>query len=715
MRGRLGILGVGALLAFGAAWFAVGAQSDVAAAENTGVITGIVTSAKGPEAGVWVIAEADLQTKFRKIVVTNDEGRFLLPELPPASYSVWVRGYGLADSKPVTARPGQDLKLAGVVARTPQEAAQVYPANYWLSLLEPPKESEFPGTGPNGNGINPQLKTQADWINNMKACQRCHQVGNRATRQIPDKEKFDSTMAAWDHRVQRGQRAPAMTGFMTNYGRQRGLKMYADWTDRIAAGEVPAAPPRPAGVERNVVITMWNWADNVAFVHDEASTDKRNPRVNANGPVYGLDYGNDYLLVTDPLNHTSKRIKVPIREGTDRSKMGGFPQKDFQPYRDFGDRAVWDNPAGPHNPMLDAKGRVWITTQIRGGENPAWCREGSDQKYAKYFPLTRGGRNAAYYDPKTEKFTLIDTCFGTHHLQFAEDANDTLYFSSGGGEGPVVGWLNTKQYDQTGDERLSQGWCPTVLDTNGDGKITKPWNEPNQQINPKLDTRVVVGAYGIIANPVDDTVWGAPDQFPGQIFRLDPGSNPPETCITERYDVPAELAYRPRGIDVDRDGVLWSALAGSSHFASFDRRKCKVLNGPTALGQHCREGWKFYRMPGTSYKGTNIGTDFHYYNWVDQFNTLGLGANIPIATGSGSDSLLALKPDTGEWVVMRVPYPQGFHSRGMDGRIDDPNAGWKGRGIYATYGPDAAWHTEGGPKEPGNLLKFQIRPDPLAR
>ena len=76
--------------------------------------------------------------------------------------------------------------------------------------------------------------------------------------------------------------------------------------------------------------------------------------------------------------------------------------------------------------------------------------------------------------------------------------------------------------------------------------------------------------------------------------------------------------------------------------------------------------------------------------------------------------LLALIPETGEWVVLRVPYPQGFHSRGLDGRIDDPEAGWKGRGIYATYGADAAWHVEGGPGEPGNLVKFQIRPDPLA-
>src|SRR5205814_3950045 len=138
-------------------------------------------------------------------------------------------------------------------------------------------------------------------------------------------------------------------------------------------------------------------------------------------------------------------------------------------------------------------------------------------------------------------------------------------------------------------------------------------------------------------------------------------------------------------------------------------RKCQVVNGATTVqGRHCKEGWKLYPMPGPTLKGTSVRADYLYYNWVDQYNTLGLGANIPIANGSGSDSLLALRPDTGTWVVMRVPYPMGFHSRGLDGRIDNPNAGWKGRGVYATNGSNAVWHTEGGPGAKPVLVKFQI-------
>ena len=184
---------------------------------------------------------------------------------------------------------------------------------------------------------------------------------------------------------------------------------------------------------------------------------------------------------------------------------------------------------------------------------------------------------------------------------------------------------------------------------------------------PTRDTRVGGGFYGVIANPIDHTVWGAETgPFPGRLVRLDRGDNPPETCVAEVYEPPsiqnpdidpAKTGHAPRGIDVDRNGVIWTALSGSGHLASFDRSKCRVLNGPDATGQHCPEGWTLYPTPGPQMKGvTDPGSgDFHYYNWVDQFNTLGLGANTPIANGSGSDSLLALRPDTGR--VGGAAYP----------------------------------------------------------
>src|SRR5688500_749566 len=150
-------------------------------------ITGVVTGASGPESGVWVIAETnDLPTKFAKIVVTDDQGRYVLPDLPAASYDVWVRGYGLVDSRKQRAQPGTTLNLQATPAPNARAAAEYYPAGYWYSLMKVPAASEFPGTGPEGNGINPVFKSQADYVRGLKnnSCLGCHQMGSKGTREL---------------------------------------------------------------------------------------------------------------------------------------------------------------------------------------------------------------------------------------------------------------------------------------------------------------------------------------------------------------------------------------------------------------------------------------------------------------------------------------------------------------------------------------------------
>ncbi len=148
----------------------------------------------------------------------------------------------------------------------------------------------------------------------------------------------------------------------------------------------------------------------------------------------------------------------------------------------------------------------------------------------------------------------------------------------------------------------------------------------------------------------DGMVWGSVLGFPGGIVRLNPGANPPETALAEYYEVPWNdpkapvWGFSPRGMDIDGNGVVWVALA-SGHLASFDRSKCTgPLNGPKATGRHCPEGWTLYQTPGPKFKNvTGSGSaDSHYYVWVDQFDTLGLGKNTPIITGNSSDSLVAL-------------------------------------------------------------------------
>jgi hypothetical protein len=692
------------------------------------VIQGAVASAKGAEAGVWVIAETtDLPTRFIKIVVTDDQGRYVLPELPKANYDIWVRGYGLADSAKTTAAPGTALDLKAVLAKDDKEAAQVYPAQYWYSMLKIPEKNLFPGTGPNGNGMPVNQKSQGQWLATLKTlgCNGCHQLGNKATRVIePELGTFKSSFDAWEHRLQVGPSADSMVEAIGLLDTRRAIANFAEWTDRIAAGEIPKnKPTRPQGVERNVVVTMWDWGDAKTYLHDEVATDKRNPTVNAYGKIYSAtEDSTDMLPVLDPKTNSVSYLKSTPRDPDtpDGSFIGRGTGFVSQPSPYWGSEKIWKSQTTVHNPMFDAEGRVWLTSRIRKPQTPAFCQAGSEHPSAKLFPMKEAGRQVAMYDPKTDKLVHIDTCFTTHHLIFAEDANNTMWLSGGGARQQVVGWINTKKYLETGDAAASQGWTAMILDTNGNGK-RDDYVEPNQPVDPTKDKRIIAGLYGIGYDPNDGTIWGSVHSMPGGVVHIIPGDNPPATTLAEYYEVPFKdprvpvNGFGPRGGDIDRNGVFWAPLA-SGHLASFDRKKCKgPLNGPAATGKHCPEGWTLYQFPGPQFE--NIAEEqgavqSSYQAWVDQFDTFGLGKNVPIGTGNLTDSLEALV--NGKFVTLRVPYPMGFHAKGLDGRIDDANAGWKGRALWSTYAGRAPYHMETGKGSTPKAVKFQLRPDPLA-
>ena len=696
-------------------------QSRAAVRIDNDDIGGVVTSANGPEAGAWVIAETnDLATKYAKIVVTDDQGRYVIPDLPKAIYNVWVRGYGLVDSAKVRATPGKILNLQAVVAPNEAAAAEYYPAIYWYSMLKIPEKSEFP-LG--------KASSQGHWLAGIKThgCISCHQLGNKATRVIPKElGEFKSSMDAWQRRVLSGQASEVMMRNLNDVEPKRALALFADWTDRIAAGALPKSKPsRPQGVERNVVITLWDWATPKAYLHDEIASDKRNPMVNANGLLYGSpEDSTDFIPILDPVRHKATEAKAPVRDSNTPDTMfiatANTNTLMLAPSPYWGTERVWQSQASVHNPMFDEKGRVWVTSRIRPPQNPTFCKKGSDHPSAKLFPIERAGRHLAVYDPKTKKFTLIDTCFSTHHLIFGEDANNTLWLSSGGAASGVLGWLNTKTFDKTGDEQKSQGWTAFVLDTNGNGKRDE-YVEPDQPVDPTKDKRIVAGYYGIGFNPMDGSIWGSVLSFPGAVVRVSPGDNPPATALAEIYEVPwnepkaVVNGYGPRGMDIDRNGVVWVPLA-SGHLASFDRRKCKgPLNGPTATGKHCPEGWTLLPFPGPQFDNVSDSGSVQasYYTWVDQHDIFGLGKNVPFATGNLSDSLEAFVD--GKFVTLRIPYPMGFHAKGIDGRIDDPKANWKGKGLWSAYAGRATHHIEGGKGTKPKVVKFQLRPDPLAK
>lgn len=646
-------------------------------------IQGRVQSGDGsPEAGVWVIAEtADLPTPYRKIVVTDQAGRFVVPELPDAMYQIWVRGYGLKDSPRERASNGDDLTLTVTAASTPQEAARIVPASYWLSMLEPPEGD------PN-------------WVNGFKlGCQLCHQVGSLRTRTMT-RELLDQGL----------HKASFMNLVADGLGREKVLDAMSNWQQRIMDGETPPLPPRPTGAERNLVVTQWAWGDAFTYAHDEITTDKRNPRLYANQPVYGVDIANDRMLMLDPVTHTASDSMVPTLGGYDTSwcdltyKPLGTEQAFPAGFGSLGcpDDAgatafagKYPNPANPHNPMMDEHGRVWITTQVRrewGEDLPDFCK--ADPVIANNYHH----RQLGWYEPDGDAYQLIDTCFGTHHLQF--DADGVLWTS---GDSYVIGWFNPGEYDPADPESLAaaQGWSEVKVDSDGDGKADLP---------------LVSFNYGIIPNPTDGSVWlaqpggnpGEPADFRGRLIRYDPRNDVHETFS------PPKPGSGPRGVDVDTHGMIWVALGGSGHLGRFDRSQCSQTWG---AGDQCPEGWTLYRSPGpliatTGNAGDERGADFHYFLFVDQFNTLGMGEDVVILNGTGSDSLLAFDPRTETFTVIRIPYPLNTYTRGLDGRIDDDQAAWKGRALWFNNGLDPMMHSEIPQSYVG---KVQMRPDPLAR
>jgi hypothetical protein len=661
-------------------------------------IGGTVRGPDGPEAGVWVIAETDaFHTRFVKIVVTDEQGRYVVPDLPEATYRVWVRGYGLLDSRQVATKPGATRDIDVTPAPDAASAARVYPAAYWYAMLRLPAERDVAFLG---GGRNEYLM----WIKNM-SCVGCHQLGNLATRTLPPSlGKFSDSQAAWVQRIQSGQAGGSMTGLAMGHLRGVPIRYFAEWTDRIATGATPQArPERPQGIERNIVATIRDWSSERAYLHDLSGTDRRKPTVNGYGPLYGApELSTDQLPILDPRTNATSVFAVPVRDA-DTPTTHADPVVGRSPY--WGEEAIWDSRANIHNPMLDARGKVWLTARIRGPANPAFCRAGSAHPSAQRFPLEQSGRQLAVLDPATGKYTFVDTCFGTHHLQFAEDANDTLW-TSGGGQ--VVGWLDTRAFDATGDAAAAQSWAPLVLDTNGNGRLDD-WTEPDARPNRRRDMRLNAGLYAVMPNPVDGSVWGSVAfRYPGAIVRFDPA-----TLLTEIYTPPL-LGFGVRGADIDRNGVVWASL-GSGHLGEFDRRKCKgPLNGPRATGDHCPEGWTLHPLPGPGFVDLpEFSVESSYYTWVDQHDTLGLGVNVPIATGNLFDGVHALV--AGRFSTLRIPYPLGFYMKGLEGRIDDPAAGWKGRGLWITSGDRTPFHQEGGKGSKPLIVHLQARPDPLAR
>ena len=498
-----------------------------------------------------------------------------------------------------------------------------------------------------------------------------------------------------------------MAGGLNAMGKDRALAMFADWTDRMAGGELPPAPPRPQGVERNVVITQWDWADPKAYLHDQVSTDRRNPTINANGLIYGsLELSADYLPVLDPVRNTISQVPLTVRDPNTPRTPATMPKP--SPY--WGEEAIWTSRNNVHNPMFDEKGRVWITSAVRPAPNPDFCKEGSSHPSAKLYPLANSRTPA-------RRLRSGDQTDHAHQHLLRHAPPDVR----GGREPDAVderrrtGRRLAEHEDVRRDARRGE---VAGLDRAHHGhqrqrqarRVRRAEPAARSHEGQTLRQRLLCRRAG--ARWIDLGI-GA------RVPRLGRPAESRQRILPRR---------RSRKSTSRRCPAIHRAAATSIATASTGPRSRAVtwrasiaanasgpLNGPKATGQHCPEGWTLYAEPLPQLKGvTDPGSaEASYYTWVDWHDTLGLGANVPIDTGNASEGLLALKD--GKWVVLRVPYPTGFYTKWMDGRIDDPKAGWKGRGLCATISTRTPFHMETGKGTTSKVMHFQMRPDPLAK
>ena len=351
------------------------------------------------------------------------------------------------------------------------------------------------------------------------AASACHQLGNKATRTIAtalgDVRLVVFRLGA-PHPVRPGQRhhGRATSAALDT---QRALKLFADWTDRIAEGELPKSKPeRPQGVERNIVVTVWDWGTPTMYLHDEISTDRRNPTVNANGKIYGSpEWSTDFVPVLDPVNNRRLRHQDPGARSEDADRRRPIRCRRRRPIGATS-RSGTARPA-PHNPMIDEQGPRLVHRRASAGR-----RRRRSAARARIIPRPRPSRSTQsgrqLVDVRSED---REVHADRHLLQHPPSAircqGRRLWASSGvggNGNGDVVGWLDRRCSTRPATSRSRRAGRRSSSTPTATASATTT-SSPNQPVDPTKDKRVVAGFYGIAPSPADGTIWGSVLGFPG--------------------------------------------------------------------------------------------------------------------------------------------------------------------------------------------------------
>jgi hypothetical protein len=320
------------------------------------------------------------------------------------------------------------------------------------------------------------------------------------------------------------------------------------------------------------------------------------------------------------------------------------------------------------------KGRYRTLRTRDNNAQPTRCSGDKANAFGKIIH-PRSGKQAANYDPKTQKFENIDTCFTVDHNEFSHD--NFIYYGTTGS----VGWVNMDTWDKTHDAEKSTGWCPAVIDTNGDGKISTGWTEPDQPVDPARDHRVTFGCYAITVNEKDNSIWcsgiGSEQK---RLTRITKGDNPPETCRAEIYEPPPGQQIPlvgTGGVYADSNGVVYDAWrVGPPHVIR--SQWCKSTKDVKADGQSCPEGWTIIATPTNRPTPTATRPASRPPLWISGNAWLRQGcAGLPRPTLIRSNCSSRTSSSSRARSVS-----MSYFARSGSGRVDNPNTGWK-----ATSGP----------------------------
>ena len=441
-------------------------------------------------------------------------------------------------------------------------------------------------------------------------CVGCHQLGQESTRTIPPALGTFATGAdAWKRRVQSGQAGREMFGQLNGLGRDVRSRNFGDWTDRIAKGELPLAKPqRPQGVERNIVVTLRDWMNEKQYLHDLISSDRRNPdgeRLRTALRIAGVQ------LRQHPDSRSGEERRDDVQGAGARSEDAAQPRartrrgarRRCSRRRTGASERIWDTRVNNHNSMFDRDGRLWLAASVRGARQPGVLQGRAPIiPSAKAFPI--GSRRAAHLavlDPKTKKYTFVDTCFS--HAPSAVRLRRQRHAVD---ERRRPGRRLAEHEDVRRDRRRREvaGLDGARARHQRQRQARRLRRAGSSRSIRAKDKRIERGVLRGDAEPgrrldLGRVRWASPARSCGSCpdrirrRRRSPRSTtcrcPASACAAATSTARASCGCRSR----------------SGHLGSFDRRKCKgPLNGPKATGDHCPEGWSFYQYPGPGFRAS---------------------------------------------------------------------------------------------------------------